>query len=150
MNLSRFVVKGSVAGVISGVILGLFFKTIEIYWNINVYTLLLNVDYIPVLNRFSFSEMVEFSFHLIISVILATILLYVAAKHQWTRRQMMVRTIGTSLFIGLVLYPTTALSERTPPLTSVSALFCWLFGHLLYGAALSLFWEKNETQAIGR
>lgn len=149
MNLSRFVIKGSVAGVISGVILGLFLKTIEIRWNINVYTLLLNVDYIPVFNRFSFSEMVEFSFHLIISVILAMILLCVAAKHQWTRRQMMVRTIGISLFIGLVLYPTTALSERTPPLTSVPALFCWLFGHLLYGVALSLFyWEKNETQAI--
>jgi len=30
MNLSRFVIKGSVAGVLSGILLGLFLKTIEI------------------------------------------------------------------------------------------------------------------------
>jgi len=45
MDLSRFVVKGSIAGVLSGILLGLFLKTIEIRWNIKVYTLLLNIDY---------------------------------------------------------------------------------------------------------
>ena len=33
-----------------------------------VYTLLLNIDYIPILNEFKFPEVVEVIFHLIVSV----------------------------------------------------------------------------------
>lgn len=144
MNRSRWLMKGGAAGLLSGVWLGLLFKAVEMRWDIRVYTLLLNVDYIPVLKEFSFPEIVEFSFHLLISVVLAMVLLYAAERRRWTNQQRLWNISGICLFIGLLLYPTTALSERTPPFDSVSAFMWWQLGHLLYGAVLGLFyWKRN-------
>ncbi|CAM3958823.1 hypothetical protein [Mesobacillus zeae] len=63
-------IKGAAAGLVSGVFLGLFLKVIEFSTSEKVYTLLLNVDYVPVLKRYQFSELVEFVLHLIVSVVL--------------------------------------------------------------------------------
>ncbi len=140
------VIKGSVAGLVSGIWLGLFFKMLETYWNIKLYTLLLNIDYVPVFNRFAFPEAVEFSFHLLISIILAVGLFYVAVKQQWTNKQMLIRIPIVCFLLGLLLYPTTALSERTPPLTSGVALLCWQIGHLFYGVIVSFFYMKKDRK----
>ena len=65
----ELMVRGSFAGFISGLFLGLFLKVIQHQFGIKVYTLLLNVDYIPVLKEIKFPEIIEFSFHLLISIV---------------------------------------------------------------------------------
>jgi len=146
MRFSRIVLRGSVAGVAAGVLLGLFLKIVENVFGIKVYTLLLNVDYIPILKEFPLPEIVEFSLHLIISVVVATVLYYVVARGEWSRGQMVFYVILLCSLLGVFLYPTTALSERTPPIDSVSAIFFWLIGHTLYGGVLSLFYWKNKSK----
>ncbi|GLB59776.1 hypothetical protein [Cytobacillus sp. NCCP-133] len=139
--------KGTIAGLISGVFLGLFLKFIESVTSVKVYMLLLNVDYIPILNNYRFPEIVEFMLHLIISMILAVLLLYLIAHDQWAKNQVVIRTISISILIGILLYPTTAFSERTPALNSMPAIVFWLIGHLLYGWVLSLFFKEKRPSS---
>lgn len=130
-------------GMLSGIFLGLFLKMIEISTDIKVYTLLLNVDYFPILKNYNFPESIEFVFHLVISGILAVCLFFIINKYRWKRTQIITRTLFITFIIGVLLYPTTALSVRTPELTSISAMFFWLLGHLLYGLLLSIFFIKS-------
>lgn len=141
----ELMVRGSFAGLISGLFLGLFLKVIQHQFGIEVYTLLLNVDYIPVLKEMKFPEIIEISFHLLISIVLGIFLLYVVKKYQWTNWKMVMITMVICLFIGAFLYPTTVLSYRTPSLTSISAFFFWQLGHILYGALLSIFYTVKKV-----
>ncbi|WP_100403575.1 hypothetical protein [Bacillus sp. FJAT-42315] len=134
---------GILAGIVSGIFLGLFLKVIEVGLGIKVYTLLMNVDYIPVIKKVALPELVEFSLHLIVSVVLAMTLAYVVKKEQWTNEQIMIRTVTICFLIGVLLYPTTILSDRTPSITSLSAIFYWLVGHALYGVVLGRFYIKQ-------
>lgn len=62
------------SGLAAGSLLGIYLKFIEHFTSFNVYTLLLNVDYIPGLNRLELPEWVEFLLHLAISVLLSAVL----------------------------------------------------------------------------
>jgi hypothetical protein len=123
-----------VAGLISGVVLGLFLKAVQEYTEEKVYILLLNVDYIPMLNRIKYPEAVEFAIHLLISILLSMIL--------GARPRSKAFFILAGMVIGIVLYPTTLLSNRTPELMDFQAIFYWLVGHALYGYVLSVFYTK--------
>lgn len=139
-------IRGTFKGLLSGTFLGLFLKMIEISTGIKVYTLLLNVDYFPILKNYHFPELIEFGFHLIISVVVAFSLLFIIKKYRWNGTQIIVRTLFITFSIGFLLYPTTALSDRTPELSSLPAIFFWLLGHLLYGLLLSsLFIKKGNS-----
>ncbi|MEC2074936.1 hypothetical protein [Metabacillus fastidiosus] len=133
-------------GTISGVVLALFLKLIEKITGDKVYTLLLNVDYIPVINRYQFSEIVEVIFHLIISVLLTGalwIFLYYRKITEWKDRVLF--CLAICFVIGALLYPTTAFSDRTPPLLSGSSLIYWLIGHIVYGLILGVLLSRIKA-----
>ncbi|WP_077247796.1 hypothetical protein [Bacillus sp. FJAT-27225] len=119
--------------------LGLFLKAAQGFTGTNVYVLLLNVDYIPILNRIAFPESVEFGFHLFISILISVIL--------GARPHSKAFYIFAGMVIGVVLYPTTLLSNRTPGLLDFKAMFYWLVGHALYGYVLSIFYTKTKHEA---
>lgn len=140
---SSIIIRGLWAGLFSGILLGLFLKIVEQITSYKVYTLLLNVDYIPVVNSIKFSETVEFGLHLFVAVILSILLTwYVGLKH-WSARKRIYFGIGVGLMIGLLLYPTTFFSDRTPELTSIPSLILWLLGHGLYGWVLGILLAKK-------
>lgn len=124
------------AGLAAGIILGLFLKIVELSTSLKVYTLLLNIDYVPVLNELKLSEIIEFALHLIISVLLSIALTIFLKQKNWTRWRSLSWVSLVCLAVGLLLYPTTVLSDRTPELSDLAALLFWLAGHLLYGIAL--------------
>jgi hypothetical protein len=126
------------AGTAAGIFLGLFLKFIQFTTSLKVYTLLLNVDYIPILNRFTFPESVEFGFHLIISIILGIIIMkFLPPKqHSWI--------IMICIVIGILLFPTTALSSKTPAINDYPALYYWLVGHTVYGMILRLLLKREH------
>ncbi|OME92726.1 MULTISPECIES: hypothetical protein [Paenibacillus] len=124
------------AGLAAGIILGLFLKIVELSTSLKVYTLLLNIDYVPVLNELKLSEIIEFALHLIISVLLSIALTIFLKQKNWTRWRSLSWVSLVCLAVGLLLYPTTVLSDRTPELSDLAALLFWLVGHLLYGIAL--------------
>lgn len=124
------------AGIAAGIILGLILNMVEHFTSYKVYTLLLNVDYVPVLKELQLSDLTEFMLHLLISVLLSMALTLFLQQKAWSRKRSMSFVILVCLAVGLLLFPTTALSVRTPALSDLAALAFWLTGHLAYGLAL--------------
>lgn len=127
-----------IIGILTSFILGLFLKLLEVITNLKVYTLLLNIDFIPILGDINFPEGIEFSFHIIVSVILAFVFNYYIIKKSWNWQSILFYVSLSNMVIGLLIYPITLLSDRTPPLLSIFALNFWLVGHLIYGISMSL------------
>ncbi|QUG43368.1 hypothetical protein KD050_09155 [Psychrobacillus sp. INOP01] len=144
----KLLLKVVLDGTIAGLVLTLFFKVIQFITEYKVYTLLLNIDYIPVLNQFKFPEVVEVAFHLIISIVVSLILFFLIRqfkKKSVTR--MIAFCISCSFVIGALYFPTTFLSERTPAITSLPSLGYWMLGHVLYGYILGiLLTDRHSTR----
>ncbi|WP_156290142.1 hypothetical protein [Oceanobacillus salinisoli] len=129
-------IKLIVIGVISGFILGEFFKFIQHVTGKGVYTLLLNVDYIPVLQDLPRTEGMEFFLHLIVSTLLI-ILLFLWINNKNIHR-IFTWCVTICSLIGIILYPTTVFSVRTPELVEVVAFSYWVSGHIIYGVIVGV------------
>ncbi len=127
-----------IIGILTSFVLGFFLKLLELITSLKVYTLLLNIDFIPILGDINFPEWIEFSFHIIISVILAFVFYYFIVKNKWNWQSILFYVSLGNMLIGLLIYPITLLSDTTPPLFSIFALNFWLVGHLIYGISMSL------------
>lgn len=123
-------------GIIVGGIFGLLFKLIEKLTNKKVYTLLMNVDYFPVIKHWELNEVVEFSLHLFVSVIVVLVL-FNGLKRAGSERRI-APYIWLNILIGGLLYVTTTFSERTPELTDMIAFIFWLGGHVIFGALVGI------------
>ena len=134
----RKIVHTFVYSLVAGIFLGFFMKWLQDVTGYKVYTLLMNVDYIPILKEYTFPAWIEFTFHLIIAVILAYAIVWVAWKKYFTRKQLISFTILMNSMIAIMLYPTTALSIRTPPLFSFPSFWVWFLAHIAYGIVLGI------------
>ena len=134
----RKIVHTFVYSLIAGIFLGFFMKWLQDVTGYKVYTLLMNVDYIPILKEYIFPAWIEFTFHLIIAVILAYAIVWVAWKKHYTRKQLIRFTIVVNIIIAIALYPTTSLSDRTPALFSFPSFGLWLVAHIAYGIVLGI------------
>jgi hypothetical protein len=134
--------KAVMAGIISGIALGLFLKLIEQSTHLKVYTLLLNLDYVPIINQFVVPEILGFVIHLGISICISIGFLFYIHRKPFPASKKISLAVLLSVIIGLFLFPTTALSTQTPALTNLPALFYWLVGHYLYGLILGLMLKK--------
>jgi hypothetical protein len=114
----------------------LFLKLIQSITSLKVYTLLLNVDYIPILKDIKLAEVVEFGLHMVISIGLAFAINFYFSRKELGKEAIQRFVIRISLIVGLLLFPTTLLSERTPPITSIYAFLFWMAGHWIYGLVL--------------
>ncbi|MFA1642247.1 hypothetical protein AB5N96_05190 [Chryseomicrobium imtechense] len=132
-------------GLVSGLVLNYYFKFIEWLTGDKVYTLLLNVDYFPILKNYTFPEWIEISFHMVVSFALAFI--YAWLWKRWNKP--FLYTVLTALLIGLIIYPTTGFSGRTPEVTDLSALAWWQTGHLLYGWLVAWLLQRLYTKTGG-
>ncbi|MCM3759041.1 hypothetical protein M3197_16500 [Sporosarcina aquimarina] len=131
-------------GLIGGLILPFLFKWIEYATGEKVYTFLLNVDYIPIVGDIAFPEWVEVFFHLIVSIAVALgFYLLFQLRPSWKKRALPICAVG-SVIIGIALFPTTALSDRTPELTDGLAFLYWVLGHAIFGAVLGIFFKFEK------
>ncbi|MEK3720737.1 hypothetical protein [Paenibacillus sp. FSL H8-0034] len=133
------------AGIGAGLFIGIFFRIVEFEWKIRVYTLLLNVDYVPVLRDLTLTEATEFSIHMIISAVVALVFYKLIRRKDYAKR--IVQTfVLWSVIVGAVLYLTTMLSSKTPAIYDVSAIAIWLVGHAMYGFLLALLMGRRTPR----
>lgn len=137
-----------IIGVITSFVLGFFLKLLEVITNLKVYTLLLNIDFIPVIGDINFPESIEFLFHIIISICIAFIFNALIKKYKWNWQGILFHVSLGNMLIGLLIYPITLLSDRTPPLFSIFSLNFWLLGHLIYGIAMSLLFILIQNKHV--
>jgi hypothetical protein len=130
-------------GMISGLFLAALLKIVEYITRFNVYTLLLNVDYIPYVNTFVFPELVEVGFHLIVSLALAICLyLLIVYRKISSRKKIIFLCTFVCFIIGVALFPTTTFSDRTPAFTSILSFSYWIVGHIMYGYILGILFAR--------
>lgn len=124
------------SGIVSGTVFGFLMKEFERLTSKNVYTLLLNVDYVPIVKQWSLPEWGEFGIHLLISTIISVLFFLILRLKNWGPIPFMSVVLITCLVIGLGLYPTTLLSQGTPGLFDLYAFLLWELGHLIFGLIL--------------
>lgn len=133
-----------IISIIAGTIFGLIMLLTQYLTGLKVYTLLMNIDFIPILQRYTFPAVVEFMFHLVICVILTFLLASFMERFHWSVKQIFRYTIGINIAISVLYYPLTALSDRTPPLTSLPSFLLWVGVHILYGIVLAYLLVKEQ------
>jgi len=134
-------------GFISGLFLALFLKVVEYFTHYKVYTLLLNVDYIPYVNTFVFPELIEVGFHQIVSIALAICLyILIVFRQVSSRKKIIFLSTFVCFIIAIALFPTTTFSDRTPEFTSIPSFSYWMIGHLIYGYILGLLLALNLSK----
>ncbi|MBU8687670.1 hypothetical protein KM918_10005 [Priestia megaterium] len=125
-------------GMLSGIILGLCLKWIEWLTGKQVYTLLLNVDFIPIIGPIQWPEWVEFVFHLLIAVAIGIVFVYIVGKlNNMSIRKIVLCSFLLTLPTIPLYFPLTLLALKpTPAVDDTVAIFYWTASHLIFAAAL--------------
>ncbi|MFC0214435.1 hypothetical protein ACFFK0_18555 [Paenibacillus chartarius] len=134
------------SGLAAGTALGLFLKLAQAWSGARVYTLLLNVDFIPLLAR-PLPEWVEFALHLGFAAALGAVFARLMRRRRWPLFW------GALLGIAAIpLYvPLSLLSERVPELDDRIAWLWWSAGHMLFGLTLGAcgLWKRSAKVPAG-
>lgn len=138
-------------GTATGFILASVLWLIEKLTGSKVYTLLLNIDFIPVMGAIEWPIWMEWFFHIIIAWIIAYLYIWwttnKSVKMKWLTS--FVLTVGAALSY----FPLTLLAiKETPPVTDGTAIFYWLIGHLFFAVSLvklDQWWTyKSEGERV--
>lgn len=127
-------------GVIAGTILAGFLKVIQMLTGIQAYSLLFNMDYIPLLRRVDTVFGMGYLFHYTFCVVSVLGLYFILGIFQLEKNMIgyiVVYTIGSA-----VLYTLTGLSEKPPSISDYLAWSYWSFGHALFGIAVGFLIRK--------
>ena len=138
-------------GLISGILLGLFLKLVEKITGILVYTLLLNIDFIPGIGSIKWAEPIEFIFHLLVSIVIGFVFVFLAIKLQIS--QNFKKLLGLSFLLCL---PTFALFfvlsllaiKEVPVWNDWAAFGYWTIAHLFYVWTISTLFFKLSPSHI--
>lgn len=140
--------KGVWIGFWSGMFLGILLKWIEYVTGERVYTLLLNVDFIPVIGLVDWSEPVAFTFHVVISLVIGIVYVYLAKRRSYPFSHLVLLSLGLCIPLFLIYFPLSSLAVRedTPQPTDASAYLYWVFAHLTYAMALPILYKTFERK----
>ncbi|GGE66701.1 hypothetical protein GCM10007140_16080 [Priestia taiwanensis] len=123
------------AGFWSGIILGIILYILEKVSGKKVYTLLMNVDFIPVLNSYLLPPWIEFSLHLIVSLLLSVGIQYLIVKRN-TYRIMLITCVAVLPTI-LLYFPLSILATKeVARIDDISAFSYWSISHVIYALTL--------------
>lgn len=145
-TMSGKIKLGLLAGTISGIALGLILKVIQVTTGKLVYTLLLNIDFIPIIGNINWPELIEFVFHLIISLIIGVVF-SLGSSRFFSNKKVYQAIFAYVLTLPTVFlyFPLTYLAIKpTPDLFDLVAIGYWTIGHLIYAAILFGVYALNE------
>ncbi len=142
------VLKGLWIGLWSGLVLGLLLKWIQSVTGEQVYTLLLNIDFVPLMGDIQWSEVTEFTFHMIISLIIGIVFVYLAKRRNYTFGQLVLISLLISVPFPFLFFILSELAIRTdvPAATDWGAFLYWVFGHLTYSLLLPILYKVFERK----
>lgn len=133
-------------GIGSGILLGLLLKLVEFVSQIRVYTLLLNVDFIPFIGQIKWSEPIEFLFHVIVSIIIAYVFIYLAEILHLKKSLFKLWLLSFILCLptlGLYFILSVSAIKAVPAWNDWLAFTYWTIAHLIYAWVLPLLYLKT-------
>lgn len=127
-------------GLISGIILILVMKCIQIVTGNDAYILLFNFDYLPVVKELKPIWFFGYLFHFM-TCIISIVILYYALRFVGFEKHIspyvLVYTIG-----GAILFFLTLLSDQLPAGDDWMAWLYWTFGHAVFSYVVGLLIKK--------
>lgn len=132
-------------GTVTAFLLASVLWLIEKLTGSKVYTLLLNVDFIPVIGSIDWPIWMEWFFHIIIAWIIAY--LYVRITKDKSNKVKWLTSIVLTSGAVMTYFPLTYLAiKETPGLFDVAAIFYWVVGHACFATALVKLdeWTKDK------
>lgn len=140
----------SLVATLSGVVLGFFLKWIEATTGILVYTLLLNIDFVPVLGTINWGEFGEFIFHLFFSFALTYVYFWVIRRAKRLSHYLLISLAITTPTIFLYVPLVLLAKKQVPQLTDVDAISYWVAGHILYSLTLGIlaYVTREKSSAL--
>ncbi|WP_108669837.1 hypothetical protein [Peribacillus acanthi] len=139
-------IRGVIAGVVAGLGLGFLLKGMEKMTGIPVYSLLLNVDFIPFFRAHPLSEIKEFLLHLLVSISIGVVYMFFVTSNKITSYKIgfLYATLLTLPAI-LLFFPLSylAVDRIVPKPNDFIAIALWVFSHLVYCLILSLFIKRK-------
>ncbi|WP_245948137.1 hypothetical protein [Paenibacillus sambharensis] len=128
-------IRGAAAGLTAGIGLGLLMKFIQYASGERVYTLLLNIDFVPGVGA-RLPEAVEFLLHIAVAVPIGILYIQIVQRLgnsvPWA--------VAAGLLPAVITWlPLTQWSARTPSPDDAGAFIWWIAGHLVFGMLLVPF-----------
>lgn len=146
---SSTILKGSLAGIISGILMGFFLKLAENATGQKVYILLLNVDFIPVIGKIQWPELIEFIFHLLVSLVLGLVFYHLTQTWKlryWKRLGLAAALTLPALFL---YFPLSVLARKeVPAVDNWEAFLYWSLAHILFAFFLNHLYPVLEKWKI--
>nr|WP_289038965.1 hypothetical protein [uncultured Allobacillus sp.] len=142
-------------GSISAILMGLYFYVIEQFTGKQLYTLLMNIDFLIMFEREAiWIAAFEFFLHTLVAVILVRIYLSLIELKEITSKEKRMEWAAILAFIAFLTYfPLTTIAKTdTPKLTDLAAIFDWFLGHVIfffvlyYGVEKLLVKNKNSNR----
>ncbi|SER86466.1 hypothetical protein SAMN04487944_111106 [Gracilibacillus ureilyticus] len=110
--------------------------------NVKVYTLLMNVDFLPFFEGRVFPPILEWIFHLLIAWIIAFFYLVLLKPKYKIRKSLLACLL--SFIAAMSYFPLTVLAKKeTPAVDNATAVIFWFSGHAIYGLVLYRFGKRN-------
>lgn len=137
--------RGFIYGTITGFLLGFILFIIEKTLDIKLFTLLLNIDFIPIIGDISFPVYIEFFFHLIVSWTIAIIFVWIATLlniHSFLHIQFIALLITLPAFFIYIPLTTWAIKDVPAPY-DLTAFTYWSLSHLIYSICLGILYYQN-------
>jgi hypothetical protein len=138
----RNLLKLVAIGIIAGIVLAGFLKTIHLLTGNQAYILLFNMDYIPLLKMLPPLTINALIFHFLFCIISVVTLFHILKTVHLERHvspYLIVYTGGAAMLFFL-----TALTEKPPDTTDVLAWFYWTIGHGIYSLTVGYlikYWQ---------
>ncbi len=147
--ISNKYMVGTLVGVLSGLLLGFFLKWLEILTDEKVYTLLLNIDFIPIIGTISWPEWIEFAFHLFVSIAIGLLFTFLAAIHKVLLKVKGIWGLSFLLTIPTIFlfFPLSIVAvKEVPSVHNYLALSLWTIGHIVYAVSLPIIYKLFKYQ----
>ncbi|WP_026858832.1 hypothetical protein [Jeotgalicoccus psychrophilus] len=123
-----------IIGFVAGAILAAVGKIIRITTGNKAEILLYNMDYMPVIKRWSDKWITGIIFHYTTCIVSAVVLFYILIPFSWELNiwpYVLVYTAGSA-----ALYFLSLLTDKPPASDSFSSWFYWTFSHAIFGFAV--------------
>lgn len=139
-----------VIGILAGALLAGLLKLVYVATGNKAYTLLYNVDYIPILNRWESYPIVGITFHFVFCIA-SVVGLYFILRFVHLEKRILPYFLTYTAGSG-ILYFLTALSEKPPAANDMEAWIYWTLSHAAYSilvAELIIHWLHRPESVPG-
>lgn len=145
------IVNSLYIGIFSGILLGLLMKLIQSVTNVKIYTLLLNVDFIPLIGNIQWPESIEFLFHVLISIIIAFVFVVIAERLHIEDSLPKLWVLSFLLCLptlGLYFILSALAIKEVPEWNDWRAFGYWSIAHLFYVWLQPMLYRKKRSTSL--